>query len=354
MSNDNVTIIFAGKSIACRPDTSIGVALLENGVRHISHSHKYGKPRGLTCARGHCTSCLMRVDGVPNVRTCQTPVRDGMVVEIQDAGAFYGAPMQKMLSIGGNLFPVGFYYKWFTKPTVLSRFFLDQIRPLTGVGKLPAPSAASLALPEGKEVEVVPAKELGNLGTLIIGAGPSGLAAALGCDGPVTIIDDHQELGGQRAGALEILNNLPGAPFERFKILMAAHKDLESLVLDRATIQYKDVIALKYAELVYDGLWFSPLKEAIDAFVDSTQGPVTGMVRLKLYKGNIISAGSKSPFSLYREDFATFGQEDVYDQSDAKGFINIYGLSLKVRALNKLPISGLGMPKPDYSRFKRD
>ena len=137
-------------------------------------------------------------------------------------------------------------------------------------------------------------------------------------------------------------------------ILMAAHKDLESLVLDRATIQYKDVIALKYAELVYDGLWFSPLKEAIDAFVDSTQGPVTGMVRLKLYKGNIISAGSKSPFSLYREDFATFGQEDVYDQSDAKGFINIFGLSLKVRALNKLPISGLGMPKPDYSRFKRD
>lgn len=137
-------------------------------------------------------------------------------------------------------------------------------------------------------------------------------------------------------------------------ILMAAHKDLESLVLDRATIQFKDFVALKYAELVYDGLWFTPLKEALDAFVDATQGPVTGTVRLKLYKGNIISAGRKSPFSLYREDFATFGQEDVYDQSDAEGFIHLFGLPLKVRALNRLPIAGMNLPKPDYSRFKRD
>lgn len=137
-------------------------------------------------------------------------------------------------------------------------------------------------------------------------------------------------------------------------ILMAAHRELESLVLDKATLQYKDMVALKYAELLYNGMWFSPLKEAIDAFMDNTQGPVTGTVRLKLYKGNIIPIGRKSPFSLYREDFATFGQEDVYDQSDAEGFIHIYGLPLKVRALNKLPVSGLDMPKPDYSRFKRD
>jgi len=94
--------------------------------------------------------------------------------------------------------------------------------------------------------------------------------------------------------------------------------------------------------------------ESLDAFVDNTQGPVTGLVRLKLYKGNILVAGRKSPFSLYREDFATFGQEDVYDQSQAEGFIRLYGLPLKVRALNGLPISGLNMPKPDYSRFKRD
>jgi argininosuccinate synthase len=137
-------------------------------------------------------------------------------------------------------------------------------------------------------------------------------------------------------------------------ILMQAHKDLESLILDRQTLGFKQIAALKYAELTYDGLWFTPLHEAIDAFVDSTQGPVTGVVRLKLYKGNIISAGIKSPFSLYREDFATFGQEDVYNQQDAAGFIHLFGLSLKVRALNGLPVSGLDMPKPDYSRFKRD
>lgn len=137
-------------------------------------------------------------------------------------------------------------------------------------------------------------------------------------------------------------------------ILLFAHRELESLVIDRETMNFKDTMALKYAEVVYDGMWFTPLREAMDAFVNATQGPVTGTVRLKLYKGNIITAGKKSPFSLYREDFATFGQEDVYDQSDAKGFIRLLGLSLKVRALNGLPVSGLDIPKPDYSRFKRD
>jgi argininosuccinate synthase len=96
------------------------------------------------------------------------------------------------------------------------------------------------------------------------------------------------------------------------------------------------------------------LRQSLAAFVDSTQGPVTGEVRIKLYKGNIIPVGRRSAFSLYREDFATFGQEDVYDQMDARGFIRLYGLPLKVRALNGLPVSGLNMPKPDYARFKRD
>jgi argininosuccinate synthase len=137
-------------------------------------------------------------------------------------------------------------------------------------------------------------------------------------------------------------------------ILMAAHREIESLVLDKDTIQFKDLVALKYAELVYNGMWFSPLRESLAAFVDNTQGPATGSVRLKLYKGNVLPAGRKSAFSLYREDFATFGQEDVYDQLDAQGFIRLYGLPLKVRALNGLPTSGLAMPKPDYSRFKRD
>ncbi|HBA92965.1 MAG: argininosuccinate synthase [Chloroflexi bacterium GWB2_54_36] len=137
-------------------------------------------------------------------------------------------------------------------------------------------------------------------------------------------------------------------------ILLYAHQDLESMVLDRETLHFKQGVANKYAELTYNGLWFTPLREALDAFVNSTQGPVTGTVRLKLYKGNIISAGRKSPFSLYREDFATFGQEDVYDQSHAEGFIRLFGLSMKVQALNGLPVAGLDMPKPDYSKFKRD
>ena len=137
-------------------------------------------------------------------------------------------------------------------------------------------------------------------------------------------------------------------------ILLYAHRELESLILDRETLHFKEMIAVKYAGITYNGLWVTPLREALDAFVNSTQGPITGTVRLKLYKGNIISAGRKSPFSLYREDFATFGQEDVYDQSHAEGFIRLYGLSMKVRALNGLPVSGLDMPKPDYSKFKRD
>ncbi len=137
-------------------------------------------------------------------------------------------------------------------------------------------------------------------------------------------------------------------------ILAYAHRELESLTIDRDTMHFKDMLAIRYAELVYYGLWFSPLREALDAFFAATQGPVTGTVRLKLYKGNIIVAGRKSPFSLYREDFATFGEEDVYDQSHAEGFIRLFGLPLKVRALNNLPVAGLDLPQPDYSRFKRD
>jgi argininosuccinate synthase len=137
-------------------------------------------------------------------------------------------------------------------------------------------------------------------------------------------------------------------------LLSAAHRELESIVLDRDTLHMKDVLALEYADLVYNGQWFSPVREALDAFFDNTQGPVTGSVRLKLFKGSVIPVGRKSPLSLYREDFATFGQEDVYDQADARGFIRLFGLPLKVRALNGLPVSGLDMPQPDYARFKRD
>ena len=116
-------------------------------------------------------------------------------------------------------------------------------------------------------------------------------------------------------------------------ILYYAHRELEYLTLDRATMHYKEQVAVRYAELVYDGMWYSPLKEALDAFVDSTQQTVTGLVRLKLYKGNIMSAGAKSPYSLYHEGFVTFGRDEVYNQKDAEGFINLFGLPLKIRAL---------------------
>ena len=116
-------------------------------------------------------------------------------------------------------------------------------------------------------------------------------------------------------------------------ILFYAHRELEYLCLDRATMHFKEQLAVRYGELVYDGMWFSPLKEAMDAFVDSTQQTVTGTVRLKLYKGNIMSAGAKSPYSMFHEGFVTFGRDEVYNQKDAEGFINLFGLPLKIRAL---------------------
>ena len=116
-------------------------------------------------------------------------------------------------------------------------------------------------------------------------------------------------------------------------ILYAAHELLETLCLDRDTQHYKQQIALKFAELVYYGQWFTPLREALSAFVSATQQTVTGDVKLKLYKGNIIPAGTTSPYSLYSEEIATFGEDEVYDQMDSQGFINLFGLPIKVKAL---------------------
>lgn len=116
-------------------------------------------------------------------------------------------------------------------------------------------------------------------------------------------------------------------------ILYYAHRELEYLCLDRATFHFKQHVGIKYGELVYDGMWFAPLREALAAFVDETQKTVTGTVKLKLYKGNIISAGAKSQYSLYSQEFVTFEHDDVYNQADATGFINLFGLPLKVRAL---------------------
>ena len=116
-------------------------------------------------------------------------------------------------------------------------------------------------------------------------------------------------------------------------VLYAAIQALESLTLDRATSHTKAQLAIRFSELVYDGCWFTPLREALSAFFDSVAHNTTGTARIKLYKGNCSVAGVRSPHSLYSEEFATFGEDEVYNQKDAEGFINLFGLSIKVRAL---------------------
>ncbi len=118
-------------------------------------------------------------------------------------------------------------------------------------------------------------------------------------------------------------------------ILMEAHSQLEEICLDRETLAYKKLVATKFADLVYEGKWFCPLRESLSAFVDKTQETVTGTCKMKLYKGNIIKQGTTSPYSLYSESLASFTTGDLYDHKDASGFINLFGLSMKVRAMMK-------------------
>lgn len=155
------------------------------------------------------------------------------------------------------------------------------------------------------------------------------------------IIRELNRLGGKHGiGIVDIVENrvvgmksrgvyeTPGGT-----ILMEAHQQLEELVLDRATMDVKKDMANKMAQIVYEGKWFTPLREAVQAFVESTQEYVTGEVKFKLYKGNIIKAGSTSPYSLYSESLASFTTGDLYDHHDAEGFITLFGLPLKVRAM---------------------
>jgi len=231
LANDKVRIRFEGNTFECRPDTTAAVALWENGVRHLSCSPKYGRPRGVTCARGHCTACLMRVDGIPNVRTCELPVREGMAIQRQDAGAFYAAPMQMMLSAGHAFFPVGFYYKWFTRPPFVSRLFLGRIRPLTGIGRLPDARYFLQAQPPASPASGqnnLPTADLGRFDTVVVGAGPAGLTAAAQATGRVLLVDDHLELGGQRFGALKFLAAQPGGVMDRLPSLGLALKRIET------------------------------------------------------------------------------------------------------------------------------
>ena len=159
--------------------------------------------------------------------------------------------------------------------------------------------------------------------------------------GGVELIKYLNEVGGKNGIGLNDLveNRLVGMKSRGVyenpagAILFRAHDVLETITLDRDTQHYKELVAHRFAELVYFGQWYTPLREALSAFVDSTQQTVTGDVKLKLYKGNIINAGVTSPYTLYSEDFATFDADEVYDQKDSAGFINLFGLPLKVRAM---------------------
>lgn len=165
----------------------------------------------------------------------------------------------------------------------------------------------------------------------------------------VSIIKALNKVGGENGvGIIDMVENrlvgmksrgvyeTPGG-----SILYYAHKELEYLCLDRETLHYKEQIALKFADLVYNGQWFTPLREALSSFVDKTQETVTGDVKLKLYKGNIVSAGSTSPYTLYSEEYATFGEDSVYDQNDSAGFINLFGLPVTVKAKMDAKVNGV-------------
>ncbi len=161
--------------------------------------------------------------------------------------------------------------------------------------------------------------------------------------GPIQLLTVLNDLAAANAvGTIDIIENrlvgmksrgvyeTPGGT-----VLYEAHLALERLILDRDTMQYKNIVAQKFSQLCYDGLWFTPLMDAINAFVDKTQEEVTGKVRMKLYKGCATAVASQSPNSLYSEEFATFSKDDVYTQSDATGFINLFSLPLKIRAIQK-------------------
>jgi argininosuccinate synthase len=161
--------------------------------------------------------------------------------------------------------------------------------------------------------------------------------------GSVETIKFLNEVGGRNGiGIVDIVENrvvgmksrgvyeTPGGT-----ILYYAHQELEHLCLDKQTYSFKQIVSNKYSELAYSGEWFTPLREALSAFIDSTQIPVTGVVKLKLYKGNVMAAGVKSKYSLYNESLASFTTGELYNHKDAEGFINLFGLPLKVNALMK-------------------
>ena len=163
------------------------------------------------------------------------------------------------------------------------------------------------------------------------------------------IILELNKLGGENGiGIIDIVENRVVGMKSRgvyetpgLTILMEAHKQIEELILDRQTMEFKNMVDVKFSQVVYEGKWFDPLREALEAFVQSTQKYVTGTTKMKLYKGNIIKAGTTSPYSLYNESLASFTTGSMYDHHDASGFITLFGLPEKVRAMKLLEVQNL-------------
>ncbi|HAV43147.1 TPA: argininosuccinate synthase [bacterium] len=240
--------------------------------------------------------------------------RQDEIAYAKEHGIEIGLSEEKPYSIDQNLWHTSYEGGILEDPTASpdENMFLMSVSPEKAPDE---PSCVEISLEEGipkkvNDEELSPVELIRHLNLI---AGRNGI-------GRVDLVENRL-VGMKSRGVYET----PGGT-----LLYLAHKELESLTLDRETLHYKELISPKYAELIYNGLWYSPLRLAFDAFVDVTQKKVTGSVRLKLYKGNCIIVGRNSPYSLYRQDLATFEEDRVYDQKDAQGFINLFGLPLSV------------------------
>src|SRR5438309_112581 len=242
--------------------------------------------------------------------------REDLIAYVKAKGIPVQATLEKPYSTDRNLWHCSHEGGILEDPSKQppEHIFVMTKNPLDAPGK---PVVVQIGFEEGTPVSVdhVPLGPVELLETLNAVAGEHGVGRA-------DVVEDRL-VGMKSHGVYET----PGGT-----LLHAAHRELEQLVLDRRTLRLKDEMALRYADLVYDGRWWTPEREALDAAVASTQKRVTGTVRLKLYKGGLAVAGRESPYALYQPSYATFGKDNVYDQKDAEGFIHLYGLAIKIAA----------------------
>jgi argininosuccinate synthase len=242
--------------------------------------------------------------------------RDDLIAYVKAQGIAVQATAEKPYSTDRNLWHCSHEGGILEDPSqeAPEHIFVMTANPLTAPDK---PVIVTIGFEEGTPVSVdhVPLGPVELLETLNAVAGEHGVGRA-------DVVEDRL-VGMKSRGVYET----PGGT-----LLHAAHREIEQLVLDRRTLHLKDELALRYADIVYDGRWWTPEREALDALVTVTQRNVTGTVRLKLYKGGVTVAGRESPYALYQPSYATFGKDNVYNQKDAEGFIHLYGLATKIAA----------------------